>query len=64
MLVNLTEWVGGLYGIIRGILVVFIALFVVELITKTEPSNIAYEQIEKSYITKVMYENNPISMLF
>ena len=55
---------GGLYGVIRGILVMFIVLFVIELITKTEPENIAYEQIEKTYITKVMYENNPISFLF
>ncbi len=54
---------GGLYGVLRGVLVVFLVLFVVQLITKIEPTNVANTEIEKSYITKVMYENNPVSLL-
>ncbi len=55
---------GVLYGIIRGILIVFIGLTIVQFITNVNPQNIAYQTIEKTYATKIMYENNVINMLF
>ena len=55
---------GAIYGLIRGLLIVFIALIIIEFITQTVPKNTAIEQIQKSTLTKIMYENNILGFLF
>ena len=55
---------GAIYGLIRGLLIVHIALLIILFITETSPNNIVYEQIDKSIITKSMYENNFMQIFF
>lgn len=56
--------VGGIiYGALRGIIIVYVALLLISLIGGIFPSNKVEDEIEKSYITKAMYENNIINVL-
>lgn len=55
---------GSIYGLIRGLLVMFIILVIVEFVTETIPDNVAHQEIQKTQITKMMYENNILTYLF
>ena len=49
---------GGIaYGLIRGIVIIFICILVVGMIVKINPENKLAEGIENSYITKMPYKN-------
>ncbi len=64
MLKQFNELGGALYGLLRGVLVLLIVLSILQIITKTTPKNIAYEQVEKTYITKFAYNNNIVNKFF
>lgn len=53
--------VGGIiYGLIRGVLAIYIILFLISSISLINTDNILNEKIEESTVTKLMYDNNII----
>ena len=55
---------GVIYGILRGLLIVYIALLLVNLSGEIEPQNQVYTMVQESYIGKIMNENNILNVLF
>ena len=55
---------GVLYGIIRALFVILVLLTIAKFIIQINPDNKINEQIQKSYVTKLMYENNIINVFF
>lgn len=55
---------GVLYGILRGLLIVYIILLLVNLSGEIEPQNVVYTSVQDSYIGKMMNENNILDILF
>lgn len=55
---------GVIYGILRGLLIVYIILLLVNLSGEIEPQNVVYTSIQDSYIGKMMNENNILDILF
>lgn len=50
--------VGGIiYGLIRGVLIVCICILLMGIFTKINPQNTLNENIENSYLTKIIYRN-------
>lgn len=55
--------VGGiLYGIIIGFFITYVILLIVSFIAKVNPENYANKEIENTYLTKLMYENNILNI--
>lgn len=64
-IINQFNKAGGLiYGILRGLLIVYILLLVVNLIGTIEPKNNVYVGVEESYIGKSMKNYNVLNILF
>ncbi len=64
-ILNQLNQLGGIiYGILRGILIVYIILLLVNLSGEIEPQNHVYTAVEESYIGKMMNENNILDILF
>ena len=55
---------GVIYGILRGLLIVYILLLLVNVSGEIDPKNNVYTTVEESYIGKIMNENNVLSILF
>ena len=55
---------GIIYGILRGLLIVYILLLLVNVSGEIDPKNNVYTTVEESYIGKIMNENNVLSVLF
>ena len=55
---QLNQLGGIIYGILRGVLIVYILLLLVNLSGEIEPQNQVYTAVEESYIGKMMNENN------
>lgn len=55
---------GVIYGILRGLLIVYILLLLVNVSGEMNPKNNVYTTVEESYIGKIMNENNVLSILF
>ncbi len=56
--------VGGvIYGAIRGLLIIYVALLIVSFIGQINTENVAHKEIEKSFIGKEMYNRNIIELL-
>ena len=56
---------GGLvYGLLRGILIVYVILLIINIPTQINPNNVVNENIHKSYLGKSMYENNILDVFF
>ncbi len=49
---------GVVYGILRGILVIYILLLIIGVFGQINPENIVQQNIDKSFVGKTMYENN------
>lgn len=49
---------GTIYGILEGFIVIYAVLAIINLTAPIIENNQAVEQIQKSYISKTMYENN------
>ena len=54
---------GIVYGLIRGLLIIYVALLLVSFIGQINSENVLHENINKSFITKAMYENNVLNIL-
>ena len=52
---------GSIYGAFRGILLVYVILLILSIIVNSNPKNEMYKEVEKSFLGKVMYENNILS---
>ena len=64
-ILNQLNQLGGIvYGILRGILIVYIVLLLINLTGEIEPENQVYTAVEESYIGKMMNENNILDILF
>ena len=64
-ILNQLNQLGGIiYGILRGVLIVYVVLLLVNLSGEIEPQNHVYTAVEESYIGKVMNENNILDILF
>lgn len=61
---QLNQLGGIIYGILRGILIVYIVLLLVNLSGEIEPKNRVYTAVEQSYIGKIMNDNNILNILF
>lgn len=61
---QLNQLGGIIYGILRGVLIVYVILLLVNLSGEIEPQNQVYTAVEESYIGKMMNENNILDILF
>ncbi len=61
---QLNHFGGVIYGILRGLLIVYILLLLVNLSGEIEPQNQVYTAVEDSYIGSIMSENNVLDILF
>ncbi len=55
---------GVIYGLLRGFLVVYVALLIISVVGTINPNSTVHKEIEKSYLGKVMYENNVLNVFF
>ena len=64
-IINRFNKAGGLFfGLIRGFVIVYACLLLIGFIGKIDASNYLHENVEKSSIGKMMYENNVFNILF
>ena len=54
---------GIIYGLVRGIVIIYSVLLVINLFTQIDPNNSVNTAINKTYITKAMYEYNVFDVL-
>ena len=55
---------GVIYGLLRGFLIVYVALLIISVAGTINPNSAVHKEIEKSYLGKVMYENNVLNVFF
>lgn len=55
---------GALYGALRGILIIYVALMIINVFGQINPQNSLHKNIEESYIGKSMYNNNILNVFF
>ena len=55
---------GVIYGLLRGLLIVYIVLLIINLSGEINPQNEVYTSVQESYIGKMMNENNILNILF
>lgn len=56
--------IGGiLYGLIRGIVIVYACLLLIGFVGKVNSANFMHKSVEESYLGKAMYENNIFNIL-
>lgn len=55
---------GVIYGLLRGLLIVYIILLIINLSGEIDSQNKVYISVQESYIGKVMNENNILNILF
>lgn len=58
------EMGGLLYGVLRGVLVVYIAMLLIGVAGQINPQNSIHQNINESYVGKMMYENNVLNIFF
>lgn len=63
-ILNQFNKLGGIvYGAIRGLLIIYVALLIIQFVGEVNPGNRVNEEIDKSFIGKEMYERNVIELL-
>lgn len=55
---------GILYGLLRGFLIVYVTLLIISIAGTINPNNSVHKELEKSYLGKIMYENNILNVFF
>lgn len=55
---------GIIYGILRGILLIYIALVILKIPSQMNPNNMISQNINQSHLGKTMYENNILNIFF
>lgn len=62
ILKQINELGGIVYGVLRGLLFVYIILFVISIFGQINPNNSIHKDITNSFIGKTMYEHNIINV--
>lgn len=63
-ILNKLNKVGGLiYGLIRGVVIVYACLLLIGFIGKVDDSSVLHKTVEQSNLGKTMYENNLLNIL-
>ncbi len=62
ILKQVNELGGIIYGLIRGILIIYVILLIINISGKISPENTAYENVNKTNIGKVMMEYNVLNI--
>ena len=55
---------GAIYGLLRGIVIIYAVLMIIYFVGEFYPDNIATQSINQTTLTKVMYENNLFNIFF
>ena len=55
---------GAIYGLLRGIVIIYAVLMIIYFVGEFNPNNIATQSINQTTLTKVMYENNLFNIFF
>ena len=64
-IINQLNKTGGIaYGVLRGILIVYVILLISAISGQINPNNIVNESVDKSSLGKVMYQNNILNVFF
>lgn len=64
-IINQFNKAGGLiYGLLRGFLIIYVALLIANVPGQISPNNTVNKSIDESYLGKTMYENNILNVLF
>ena len=64
-IINQLNKAGGLiYGLVRGILIIYIVLLILNVVGQINPANQGKQSIDQSYLGKIMYENNILQVFF
>ena len=58
------EMGGLLYGVLRGLLIIYIAMLLIGVAGQINPENTLHQSLNSSYIGKVMYNNNILNVFF
>lgn len=53
---------GVIYGLLRGILIVYVALFIINIYGQINPTNEVTKKVDTSHICKLMYNNNILNI--
>lgn len=61
---NFNKFGGIIYGIVRGLFIVYATLLLISFMGQADPNNSLHKNVEKSSIGKMMYENNILKILF
>ncbi len=61
---QLNEVGGMLYGLIRGILIIYVVLLIAGIPAQINPNNEITKNIEQTQLGKAMYENNILNIFF
>ena len=55
---------GLLYGVLRGLLIIYIAMLLIGIVGQINPENSVHQNLNSSYIGKMMYNNNILNVFF
>ena len=55
---------GIIYGLLRGVLIIYVLLMLIGVFGQVNPNNSFHMQIEDSYLGKLMYDNNILNIFF
>ena len=55
---------GAVYGLLRGIVIIYLVLLIIYFVGEFYPNNIATQGINETTLTKIMYENNLFNIFF
>ena len=60
---NQVNKVGGIiYGIVRGVIITYLALLIISLISVVNPQNSIIQMIDNTYLAKMMMQNNILNI--
>lgn len=64
-IINQFNKAGGIiYGLVVGMFITCLILLIISFIAKVNTDNKIHKEIENSYVTKIIYENNVLSIFF
>ena len=58
------EMGGLLYGVLRGLLIIYVAMLIIGVVGQINPENTVHQSLNSSYIGKMMYNNNILNVFF
>ena len=61
---QLNQTGGILYGLVRGILIIYVILLIIAMVELIMPNNPVKQSIDQSYLGKAMYQNNYLRVFF